>query len=152
MKKHFIYALVFFSVLLTACSSLKTAIYDQYSYQQDVSLKVETANLLKHATEPYANYKEQAEKLLLDMEKMEEYEKNKPSNTVSYKLWEVMTDQEKNSVAGLLKLWKEKGQLSPVFLTEASSQIEAAFNILIKYEVSKDKEQESALLQIINNI
>ena len=42
---------------------------------------------------------------------MEEYEKNKPDNVISYQMWLLMTDADKNSVAGLLKRWKEKGQL-----------------------------------------
>ena len=152
MKKQILkLVLAFAFLLLTACGSLKTAIYDQYSYQQEVSLKVETQDLLKHAVEPYDTYKNKVEELLLEMEKMEEYEKNKPNNTLSYKMWQLMTDADKNSVAGLFKLWKEKGQLSAVFLGEATGQVTETFDALIKYEASKNKENESLLSTILNS-
>ena len=151
MKKHLTYALLFCSILLTSCSSIKTAIYDQYSYQQEISLKIETKALLEHATEDYTIYKDQIAHVLLEMEKMEEYEKNKPDNAISYQMWHLMTDADKNSVAGLFKRWKEKGQLSEVFTQEASVQVMEAFDALIKYEVSKDKEKENILLEIIKN-
>lgn len=149
MKKSLIYALLFCSVLVTSCNSIKTAIFDQYSYQQDVSLKIETKVLLQHATEDYAPYQAQVESLLVEMEKMEEYEKNKPDNDISFQMWQLMTDTDKNSVAGLFKRWKEKGQLSTTFNTEASQQIMEAFDALIQYEVSKDKEKANILLDII---
>ena len=85
------------------------------------------------------------------MEKMEEYEKNKPNNILSYKMWQLMTDVDKNSVAGLFKLWKEKGQLSVVFLDEASEQVMEASDALIKYEASKNKENESVLSTILSS-
>ena len=58
-------SLAFTMLMITACGSLKTAIYDQYSYQQEVDIKVETQNLLKHATQPYSNYATDVDKLLL---------------------------------------------------------------------------------------
>lgn len=151
MKKQLITGILAITLLVfTACNSIKTAIYDQYSYQQEVSLKVETQNVLAHATEPYVDYKEKVEALLLEMEKMEEYEKNKPNNTLSYKMWQLMTDEDKNSVAGLFKMWKAKGQLSVAFLGEAKAQIAEAFDALIKYEVSKDRDKENLLLEFLN--
>ncbi|PHS08814.1 MAG: hypothetical protein COA88_06190 [Kordia sp.] len=151
MKKQFMYVLLFCSILITSCGSIKIAIYDQYSYQQEVSLKIETKALLEHATEEYAIYKDQITHVLLEMEKMEEYEKNKPDNAISYQMWHLMTDADRNSVAGLFKRWKEKGQLPVVFTQEASVQVMGAFDALIKYEVSKDKEKENILLEIIKN-
>jgi len=151
MKKLLMYVLLFCSILFTSCNSIKTAIFDQYSYQQEVSLKIETKVLLQHAMEDYTLYKTQVDALLLEMEKMEEYEKNKPDNIISYQMWELMTDADKNSVAGLLKRWKEKGQLTAAFNQEATKQIMSAFDALIKYEISKDKEKENILLEIIKN-
>ena len=151
MKKHFVRITTFlFVILFVSCNTIKTAIYDQYSYQQDIALKVETLAVLKHGTESYDAFETQIEHLLLEMEKMEEYEKNKPNNSISYKMWELMTDENRNSVAGLFKMWKTKGQLSSVFLLEANDQIEAAFDALIKYEISKNKENENILLNVLN--
>jgi len=150
MKQSFIITLFICSFFM-ACNTIKTTIYDQYSYQQSISLKVETEALLLNGTYNYESYRDSAKQLLLEMEKMEEYEKNKPNNETSYKMWHFITNPDKNSVAGLFKLWKEKGQLSQSFLKEAVPQIKAGFDALIGYEIAKDKEKENLLLDIIKD-
>ena len=39
-------------ITLAACNSLKTAVFDQYSYQQAISIKIESLNLMDKAIEP----------------------------------------------------------------------------------------------------
>lgn len=151
MKVYMKYILLLCTLMLSACNGIKTAIYDQYSYQQEVILKVTTKNILDQATNPYEDYKNEIAILLLEMEKMEEYEKNKPHNELSYQMWQLMTDTDKNNVAGLFKYWEEKGKLSPVFVSEATDQVMEAFDILIQYEVSKDKKREHILLEFLAN-
>lgn len=150
-KTSLLVVILFYLISFFSCNSLKTAVYDQYSYQQDISLKIETKNLLRHGTEEFSLYEDKIEGLLMEMEKMEEYEKNKPDNIISYKMWQLMTDVDKNSVAGLFKKWKENQQLSPAFLKEATQQISEAFDALIKYEISKNEEKENVLLQILKD-
>lgn len=151
MKTYMKHILLLCVLMLSACNGIKTAIYDQYSYQQEVTLKVATKSILDQATNPYEDYKNEVSVLLLEMEKMEEYEKNKPHNELSYQMWQLMTDTEKNNVAGLFKYWEEKGQLSPVFLSEATDQVMETFDVLIQYEVSKDKKREHVLLEFLAN-
>jgi len=139
------------ALFLVSCKSLKTAVFDQYSYQQSISIKVESLNLMDNAIETYAENEVEVQALLLDLQKMVEYEKNKPDNKVSYSMWQVITDKERNLLAGFLKRWKEKNQLSKVFIDETKLQVSEALDLIIKYEANKNKTNESNILNFITN-
>lgn len=146
MKKLQIYYTVFvLSMLFISCNSIKTATFDQYSYQKATEIKVTSHRLLDKAVYPYATYEPEAEELLTELDKMVEYEKNKPYNDVSLQMWQLLSDEERNLLAGLLKRWKEKGQLSEVFVNEAKSQVMEAIDLIIKYESSKDKQSKEQI-------
>ena len=133
--------LIILLVVLSSCSSLKTALFDQYSYQQSISLKVEATTLISKATTPYALYKDEILFYLKEYEKLTEYEKNKSNNQLSYKMMQLIGNPNKNLLGGFFKYWKEKNTLSPFFITEAKGQITEAFDILIRYESRKDPKQ-----------
>ena len=150
MKLKFATLVVVFSFGITSCDSTKTAVFDPYSYQKTTELKVETSKLMDKATTPYATHKEEVDALLLDMEKLMEYEKNKPDNEITFALWKALTNKEKNLLAGFFKRWEEKGTFSPVFLEESKKQVTEALDLLIRYEIKKDKESKDKLLDLIN--
>jgi len=141
--------ILLFSSLLFSCNSLKTAIFDQYSYQKAVEIKVEASNLIDKATTSYTDNIEDIERLNLEIQKIVAYEKNKPNNEISYAMWKILSDSEKNLLVGFLKRWKEKDVLSQFFVTEAKAQIMEAMDLLIQYEAKKDKESKNKLLDII---
>ena len=143
--------LVLFLLSLVSCTSTKTALFDQYSYQKTTELKVETSNLIDKATTSYSANKIQIDKLLLDVEKLVEYEKNKPNNEITFAMWTILNDKEKNLLAGFFKRWEEKDKLSFTFSQEAKKQVIKAFDLLIQYEVKKDKESANLLLNLINS-
>ncbi len=150
MKNLKIKIALFAIITLTSCQAIKTAVFDQYSYQKTTELKVETLMLMENASLPFENHKETVMELLLDIEKLKEYEKNKPNNEISFAMWNVLTDKEKNLVGGFFKLWKNKQTLSPTFVEESKKQIEEAFDLLIQYEIKKDKTSKDNLLTIIS--
>ena len=143
--------LVLFLLSLVSCTSTKTALFDQYSYQKTTELKVETSNLIDKATTSYSANKVQIDKLLLDVEKLVEYEKNKPNNEITFAMWTILNDKEKNLLAGFFKRWEENDKLSVTFSQEAKKQVLEAFDLLIQYEVKKDKESANLLLNLINS-
>ena len=145
-----LYLILISSFVIFSCQSVKTALYDQYSYQQTTSIKVEASNVMDKATTPFSNNKEIVEKLLLDIDKLVEYEKNKPNNEITFAMWKILTDKEKNLLSGFFKRWEEKGSFSPVFLQEAKKQVTDALDLLIQYEVKKDKESKDSLVNLIN--
>jgi len=144
----FLFSLI---VIFTSCEALKTAAYDQYSYQKSVEIKVEASNLIDKAITSYSENIDAIEDLNLEIQKIVEYEKNKPNNEITYAMWQLLNDEEKNMLSGFLKHWQEKDKLSQIFVTEAKGQIMEAMDLLIQYEGKKDKEAKTKLLDLILN-
>ncbi|NRD21234.1 hypothetical protein HNV08_14340 [Winogradskyella eckloniae] len=143
--------IAFMSIILVSCNSLKTAVFDQYAYQQAISLKVEGLNVMNEAVNDYMTHEAEVETLQLDLQKMVEYEKNKPNNEVSYAMWKTIANEDRNLLAGFLKRWKEKHQLSQVFIDEAKIQVAEALDLIIKYEGQKNKTNEANILNFLSN-
>lgn len=142
--------LIAFSFITTSCDSTKTTLFDSYSYQKTTEIKVEATKIMDKAITPYSNQKQEVETLLLEIEKLQEYEKNKPDNEITFAMWQALNDQEKNLLAGFFKHWLNKEVLSPFFIDESKKQILNAFDLLIQYEINKDKESKQQLLELIN--
>lgn len=142
--------LIAFSFITTSCDSTRTALFDPYSYQKTTEIKVQTIKIMDKALTPYPNQKPEVEALLLEIEKLVEYEKNKPNNEITFAMWKVLSDKEKNLLAGFFKRWESKEILSPYFVDESKKQILNAFDLLIQYEINKDKESKAQLLELIN--
>lgn len=151
MKKlRIIYSLCFMSIFLLSCEGLRTAAFDQYSYQKATEIKVEASILLENAVDPYSQHEEQVKALRTDLKKIIEYEKNKSYNDISLAMWQILSDEEKNLLAGLLKRWENEQHLSAAFVQELKAQIMEAINLIIKYEAAKDKTSQAQLKQLIN--
>lgn len=133
-----------------SCESTRTAVFDQYSYQKTTELKVETSKLMDKATTPYSKNLAEVEALFLNIEKLAEYEKNKPDNQITFAMWTILTDQEKNLLGGFFKRWKEKETLTQTFLEESKKQVLEAMDLLIQYEIKKDKQSKDSLLDLIS--
>lgn len=147
--KHLLF-LIAVSFTITSCNSTRTALFDQYSYEKTIELKVETDQLISKATTPYSANQEEIEKLFLNLEKLVEYEKNKPNNEITFEMLKMLNDKDKNLLAGFFKHWETKGVASKSFLEESKKQILEAFDLLIQYEIKKDKQSKEALLDLIN--
>ncbi len=150
MKLKLFFYICFLSIIVS-CNSLKTAVYDQYSYQQTISVKVESEALIDKATDSFSSHKAEVNDLILDLKKLVEYEKNKPNNEITYAMLKLMADQDKSLLAGFLKRWEDEQQLSQVFTNEAKAQIMEAFDLIIKYEANKNKENKTNLLSFLGN-
>lgn len=148
--KNKLFAIILIATATLSCESTRTAVFDQYSYQRTTELKVETSKLMDKATSPYSKNIAEIDALLLNIEKLAEYEKNKPDNEITFAMWNVLSDQEKNLLGGFFKRWKEKETLSPTFVTESKKQVLDAIDLLIQYEIKKDKESKDNLLELIN--
>lgn len=150
MKLKLFLSSLLFSVLLS-CNAVKTAVYDQYSYQQTISLKVESEVIIENATDNFSNHEAEVNDLVLELKKLVEYEKNKPNNEITYAMLKLMADQDKNLLAGFLKRWENEQQLSQVFTDEAKAQIMEAFDLIIKYEANKNKQNKQSILDYLGN-
>lgn len=146
--KHTIVVVICYTLFIS-CNSFRTAIFDQYSLQKTIEIKVDASNLMSKADLSYDNSLEEVMELRLDIQKILEYEKNKPNNAITYAMWQKLADNDKNLLAGFFKKWKEEKILNTFFINEAKIQIEDALNLLISYESKKDKISEKKLLELI---
>lgn len=148
--KHVTLLLVL-SSLFFSCNGLKTAVYDQYSYQKSIEIKVEASSLIDKATTSYAAHLKEVSELSLEIQKIIEYEKHKPDNEITYAMWQVLANEDKNLLVGFFKRWKDKETLNAIFIEEAKAQIMEAMDLIIQYEAKKDKETKDKLLQLISS-
>ena len=133
--KHFIYCLITL-LAFSGCASLISS-HDQYSYTQTTSLKVDALNLMSEATEDYKLHKAEAKLVSLNIQKLIEYEKYIPKNTITQSQWKLLTDTSKDSYGGFIRVWKAKHILGTYFINEKQIQVSKAFDDIIKLEAKK---------------
>lgn len=151
MKTFIKSVLIIISVfVLNACQTTKTAIFDQYTYQKTIEIKIETESLMDKANTPYNQNLQEIGELLQEVKTVMEYEKNRPNNEITYNMWRLLCEKDKNFIVGFLNQWQKSGTVSTTFIPEAKGQISEAFDLLIKYEVKKDKTNQGLLSDFIN--
>ncbi len=134
----FIHTLIVSLLLaIAACSYISS--YDQYAYQQDISLKVDALALMDKATETYASHTKDVQTLQTELEKAYEYAKARPKNEVTTKQWELLMDPDHHLLGGFLKRWKAESKLSPIFIQQAKGLVGSAFDTISGLESGKVK-------------
>ncbi|HWZ36079.1 MAG TPA: hypothetical protein VNW51_07975 [Mucilaginibacter sp.] len=134
VSKSFSYLLVLLA--FSGCSPLISS-YDQYSYTQATSLKVDALNLMGEAVEDYKLHEAESKLVILNIQKLMEYEKHLPKNTITMNQWTLLTDTNGNLLGGFLKEWKAKHMLRPAFIINKQEQVSRGFDEIIKLEASK---------------
>lgn len=122
---------------LASCSTIST--YDQAAYEHATSAKVDTLALMDKATGNYGDYQKDVDAVTTVLEKAYEYDLGRPKNSITAAQWKILLDPDRNLVGGFLKTWKNKGSLSPTFVTEKKKQIGDAFDQIIGLESGKLK-------------
>lgn len=106
--------------------------------------------LMQKATTPYQDNLQQIGALGKEIDLILQYEEFKPDNEITYGMWQLLADPDRNLLIGFFKRWQEKGTLNETFIDEARLQINEAMDLLLKYEASKDKEAKNTLQQFLN--
>ena len=127
-------------IIFSACSTISK--FDQYSYTQATSLKVDALNAMGHAAEPYALHQAEVAKVKADIDKIYEYEKNRPKNVVTEKMWVVIKDTTGNLFGGFVRRWQQEGKLDAVFIKEAQGLVSASFDQISQLESGKIKSSQ----------
>ena len=120
----------------SGCSPLISK-YDQYSYTQTTSLKIDALNLMSEASEDYKKHEAEAKALTSNIQKLIEYEKHLPKNMITINQWMLLTDSTGNLLGGFLKEWKTKRVLKPGYIPLKQDQVSRGFDEIIKLETSK---------------
>jgi hypothetical protein len=131
-----LFALLFGATI--ACGPLISP-FDHTAYEYAISLKVESLALMDKAAEPYVNHEREVKDLMLQVEKAYEYAKGRPKNEITAKQWEILKDPDRNLLGGFMKYWREKNQVSNVFIKEAKGLVADAFDMISGLESKKLK-------------
>jgi hypothetical protein len=141
----FLIATLFF---LGSCKTI--SVFDQYAYAQTTALKVDALNLMDKATESYASQQAGIEAVNTQIEKVYEYEKHRPKNEITVKMWEIVKNPDRNLFGGFVKRWKDRSTLSADFIREAKIQISQAFDLIVELESEKIKPADEKVTTFIN--
>ena len=79
------------------------------------------------------------------MKKIYEYEKNRPKNGVTVKMWDLLLDPGKNLYGGFIKRWQTDSTLSKTFIDEAKKLIGSGFDKVAELESKKIPRTEEAI-------
>jgi hypothetical protein len=127
-------------LLLASCSTISK--FDQYAYSQTTSLKVDVLNVMSHATDSFAVHADEVLQVQTEMSKMYEYEKNRPKNIITEKMWTVLNDSTGHLFGGFITRWKKEGKLDAVFIKESQGVIGSSFDEISQLESGKIKSQQ----------
>jgi len=84
--------ILFLSLLISGCAT-SISRYDQHAYMQTTSLKVDALNLMDSAKDEYNSHIIAVQELQTNLQKAYEYEKNRPKNEITIKLWDKLLDK-----------------------------------------------------------
>lgn len=146
---HKIALFIFINLAFTNC--MTTALFDQHSFDQTISAKVETLGLMDSATEKYDLHSIAVKEHLQELQKVYEYDKRRSNNEITTQMWEVILDENRNSVAGFLNRWKQNGTLNKAFIEEAEIQVGEAFDLLLDFENAKNKTETNDIGNLIHS-
>ena len=124
-------------VTITGCATISR--FDQFAYSQATSIKVDALNLMDAATEPYSTHEQDVKGMMTNIEKIYEYEKNRPKNLVSEKMWALIKDTSGHLYGGFISRWKKEGKLDKVFVLESKRLIGESFDQIAQLESGKIK-------------
>ena len=119
------------------CSSIST--FDQHAYIQTTSLKVDALNLMTQATDSFSIHAKNVAELKTNLQKVYEYERNRPKNEVTVKMWDLLLNSDGHLLGGFLKRWEDKSVLGATFVNEEKKIISDAFDQIAGLESGKIK-------------
>ena len=128
-------------VFLFGCSPTIST-FDQNAYMQATSLKVDALDLMGKATESYTAHEGDVKTLQLKIDKAIEYDKHRPHNEVTTKMWTILNDSTGHLYGGFLIKWKHDGKCGSAYITEKKKQIGFSFDQIAELESKKIKPTE----------
>jgi hypothetical protein len=126
-------------LLFTAGCKPTISLYDQYAYTQATSIKVDALNVMDLATDPYPSHLKEISDLNTEIQKMYEYDKNRPNNEKTTQQWSILIDSTGKLLGGFLTKWKAETKESAVYVREKKKEISLGFDQIIQLEIAKNK-------------
>jgi hypothetical protein len=113
--------------------------FDQAAYSQVTSLKVDALYLMDRSTEDYVTHEAEVTALQLNVSKAIEYDKHRPHNTITNKMWDILNDPDGHLLGGFIAKWKKEGKESQTYVAEKKKQIGESFDQIAELESKKIK-------------
>lgn len=129
-------------LLLASCASI--APYDQEAYKTATSLKVDALVVMSKATDSFSTHRAEVAALRIAMDKAYEYDRNRPLNDITVRLWDKLRDPRADLLGGFLREWQEDGPMLPKYVERKKTQIGEGFDIIIQLESGKMKASDAA--------
>ena len=127
-------------IAVTGCKPLMST-FDQASYSQVISLKVDALALMDKSTDAYTSHTADINALQLELDKAIEYDKHRPNNLITNEQWKVLSDTTGHLLGGFLVKWKKDGKESAVYIADKKTQIGDSFDQIADLEIKKLKQQ-----------
>jgi len=127
-------------IAVIGCATISQ--FDQYAYVQTTSLKVDALQIMDLAVDDFSDHADEVTELKANLQKIYEYEKNRPKNEITLKMWEKLLNEDGHLIGGFLVKWETEGKQSQVFITEAKKIIGPAFDQIAQLESKKIKPSE----------
>ncbi len=137
LMKNKVQALWLAALVMAGCATI--SVFDQHAYQQTTSLKVEAVHLMGKAVESYDAHRGDVETFQLSLQKLYEYEKNRPKNEITVEMWDKLMNPDGHLLGGFMKRWESEGRLNKVFVGEAQLLVSKAFDQIAGLESKKLK-------------
>jgi hypothetical protein len=136
-KRSFSAAIIVFILTYTSCVSISS--FDQYAYAQTTSIKVDALNIMDLAIEDFNMHQADVNEFSTKLQKVYEYEKNRPKNEITIKLWDKLLDPNGHLLGGFLSRWEKEKKLGDTFITEEKKLVDKAFDQIAGLESKKIK-------------
>jgi hypothetical protein len=120
------------TMALGSCATISK--YDQYAYMETNSIKVDAVNIMADATDDYAAHQAEVTTLQTSIDKMIAYETNRPKNTISENMWNLLNDPNGNLYGGFMVRWKREGKLDSVFISQSQKLVGQSFDQISQLE------------------
>src|SRR5437764_11125201 len=119
MKNLFIqcgrYLSIYLLLIIFSCDPL-IAPYDQYAYTQTTAIKVDALNAMDLSTEEYDLHQKEVAAVQTSIDKIYEYDRNRPKNNLTVKHWDLLKDTTGHLWGGFISRWKHDKKLNVVFI------------------------------------
>ena len=144
MKERFFrfsrYSSLLVILILVSCSTISR--FSQYAYIQTTSLKVDALSIMDLAKEDFSSHLNNVLEFQTNLQKLYEYEKNRPKNEITIRLWDKLLDPKGHLLGGFLTRWQLEEKLNEVFIVEVKKLVSEAFDLIAGLESNKIKSNE----------
>lgn len=139
------------AVVLFSCNHYIST-FDQLAYTQATSLKVDVMNLIDESTEPYSSHTKEVDEVVSNLRKAIEYERHRPKNDITLKMWNKMLDStaQKGIIGSYLASWKKSGNKSQTLVDEYKPLAGEGFDLIADLESHKIKDKDASITSFIN--